>query len=105
MSHTPGKWNYFGPMKTGYSSEFYGVGNGEKLVCQTGGDMEIRFPNNLDEQRANAVLIAAAPEMLSALRFVRQAVHQAHHDGPIEGCPRNTCAEMDRVIRRAEGLA
>lgn len=54
--------------------------------------------------QANARLIVAAPEMLDALRFTRQTVHQAHHDGPIDECPKNTCAHLSQIIAKAEGF-
>jgi hypothetical protein len=57
------------------------------------------------EVEANSWLVAAAPELLDTMRFVRQTVHQAHHDGPIEECRMNTCAAMHDVIRKAEGCA
>lgn len=73
--HTPGPWYYSGPYKTGFSSEFFHIGNDKISVCQTGGDMEVKEPNNLEEQRANAILISAAPELLEicqeALIFIQ----------------------------------
>ena len=52
---------------------------------------------------ANALLIAAAPEMLEALRWTQQTVHQAHHDGDMSKCEKNTCLHIRGVISKAEG--
>lgn len=68
--HTPGPWLVCGPLKTGFSSEYYRVVTLEKSVCQTSGDFEIKIPNNLEEQRCNASLISAAPEMLESLKLL-----------------------------------
>ena len=48
-------------------------------------------------------LIAAAPEMLEALRWTQQTVHQAHHDGDMSKCEKNTCLHIRGVISKAEG--
>ncbi len=34
---------------------------------------------------------ASEAELQDCLRFVRQAVHQAHHEGQIESCGKSTC--------------
>ncbi len=66
-SYTPGPWKVAGPMQTGFSSRFFAVHNGLDTICQTGRDMEINIPEKLEEQLANANLIAAAPELLELL--------------------------------------
>jgi hypothetical protein len=33
-----------------------------------------------------------------ALRFVRQTVHQAHHEGDIKGCAKNTCRAITQAL-------
>lgn len=52
---------------------------------------------------ANASLIAAAPELLGAVDWIARTVHQAHHDGEIETCQKNTCCHARTVIAKAEG--
>jgi hypothetical protein len=32
------------------------------------------------------------------LVFVRQTIHQAHHEGPIEACPKNTCDAIAQAL-------
>lgn len=75
QKHTPGPWHYSGPYKTEFSSEFFHIGNDNISVCQTGGDVEVKEPNNLEEQIANAILISVAPELLEvcseALLFIQ----------------------------------
>lgn len=45
-----------------------------------------------DIQRANITAMRKTITLLrDQLRFVRQTVHQAHHDGPIAGCTKTTC--------------
>lgn len=50
---------------------------------------------------------SAVPEMEPALRWIRQTVHQAYHQGSVEECGKNTCsyitALLAKVITRAEG--
>ena len=37
-------------------------------------------------------------EMRQVLAFVRQTVHQAHHEGSIEACEKNTCDAATRAL-------
>jgi hypothetical protein len=68
--HTPGRWVIFGPVSTGFSSEYYCVMNDDTAICQTSGDPEVKHPNNITKQYANARLIAAAPDLLNACQLV-----------------------------------
>jgi hypothetical protein len=48
-----------------------------------------------------AELDAAREEILrlrAELHFVRQTVHQAHHEGPVESCPKNTCDAVAKAL-------
>lgn len=36
------------------------------------------------------------------LRFMRQTIHQAGHDGPMEDCPRNTCQAATVALTELE---
>jgi hypothetical protein len=69
MSHTPGPWRHAptGPTMRGYSQPF-GVASVDYgpafLVCGCFGDIK----GGPDEAEANARLIAAAPELLAALK-------------------------------------
>jgi len=55
-THTNGEWNYFGS-----DNETYAVTNGDNVIAISG---EEHNPDN----EANAKLIAAAPELLNALK-------------------------------------
>lgn len=46
---------------------------------------------------------AELTELLETIRWVRQAVHQAHHQGEIEGCPTNTCDAARQALAKAGG--
>lgn len=66
MPHTPGPW------KTGYSGHSvygpdrdFGAGQTTHVICIC------RSPARTEENKANARLIAAAPELLDALQIVR----------------------------------
>lgn len=39
-------------------------------------------------------------ELKEALKWLAQTVHQAHHEGKIEECPKNTCDHAMRVLGR-----
>lgn len=68
-THTPGPWT-FSEVQT-YSGRAFRIGAGEMLqsgkgCCIIYDDYPVNPPEN--ERKANARLIAAAPEMLSALK-------------------------------------
>lgn len=87
MNHTSGPWNVYGPMSTALSSEYYCVGSSEKKVCKTGDSTEINIPNNLEEQFANAKLIASAPDLLIENNILRAALQEIVEIGSSEnGC-------------------
>jgi hypothetical protein len=60
MAHTPGPWLYREPQDDELH-EIYSESSGD-LIC---------FPVWTHNQRANVPLIAAAPELLAALKFIR----------------------------------
>lgn len=57
--YTPGPWKYGGNLKTGGVA----VTGTSGLICETLADIT-------DDHRANARLIAAAPELLEALKYL-----------------------------------
>ena len=87
MSHTPGEW----------------IINDEGNVCLPNGDMIawITSPDDMDvfgespETRANARLIAAAPDMLAALRIAYDSMTSAGVRGGLD--------QMLAAINKAEG--
>lgn len=69
MSHTPGPWNYCGEDDGDFV--VFGGKNEGVFICNVGFDRVV--PANsitvaFDVDHANALLIAAAPELLEALR-------------------------------------
>lgn len=96
----PGPWKANGRYVSG--------GPTDRNIAHT---TELRMTNLIKQSEeyeracANAQLIAAAPEMLDTLKWVAQTVHQAHHDGPLETCPKNTCSAAVATIAKAEGQA
>lgn len=60
----------------------------------------------LDAAHAKKHVLTSCPsspaaEMYSTLKFIRQVVHQAHHDGPIESCTINSCAAATAALAKA----
>jgi hypothetical protein len=92
--HTPGPW------------ETSVLSNGKEWqVCQHGGGDMIADLSQADNQKANAALIAAAPELLHALSRIL-AAHDSGNNGAVMGeaslCP--MFATMARhVITKAKG--
>lgn len=41
-------------------------------------------------------------KLTEELRWLRQTVHRAHHEGPLEGCPKATCQPMPLASPAAE---
>jgi hypothetical protein len=88
--HTPKPWHW------GY--DYYGLfgENDEPVLCYMpfeGMDLECRY----DREKANARLIAAAPDLLEALRL---AVRQNSHDMLLTGEELRQC---EAAIAKAEG--
>jgi len=72
MSHTPGPWVVWGPSSNDGEAEVVSNQDGSKTVCWTAdtynedeGEGEVT-----SEDQSNARLIAAAPELLSALKVL-----------------------------------
>ncbi len=91
MTHTPGPWtiryttNIFGPRLNG---------DGVRLVANTGG-----YSSNVDDSvddvnKANAYLIAAAPDLLTALKGIRSTLDDFLEDYEL--------SVVDAVIAKAE---
>ena len=88
--HTQGEW---GVSKHANNDSFgvYAEGNGNDLAIVKGGNEEG------GETEANAKLIAAAPDMLKALQFVKGVLSNApkgHYDGI-------TMRAIDKAINKA----
>ena len=47
-------------------------------------------------------LRADVSRLQELLLWVRQTVHRAHHSGPIETCPKNTCEAIHKGLGKVE---
>jgi len=92
MAHTPGKWYY---------RENIGQINAENncnSICNIHPHGEKR---GADENRANAKLIASAPELLEACKYALQHLHPAGNiQNDFEG--HNAIATLTAAINKAE---
>jgi hypothetical protein len=91
MAHTPGPWQVFEEAALDYRpcTIFGAEGGSQVAMCCGGGRVRaIDKP----EERANALLIAAAPELLEALKMMRDV--DMHH---------NLLAVVDAAIAKATG--
>ena len=93
-THTPGPWRAEGPDDEPYGA--IGVFAGSHLVCELWQD-DAPVPEYNAEQWANARLIAAAPDLLHALKGV--IANHCANDKIFCG----TCTDARRVIAKAEG--
>lgn len=84
--HTPGPWYYTG--------EYINTATGDN-ICRIMGRITLR--DGVSD--ANAALIAAAPELLEALKGLVAHAHQCAHFGDMKLLER-----ADSAIEKAEGL-
>ena len=54
--------------------------------------------NNVSMRERITALEGELRQMRELLKWVRQTIHQAHHDGEIEKCPKNTCNAITQVL-------
>lgn len=100
MSHTPGPWK----VKSDYN--VFGVGG--RLVANSGGHSGSVRPEEIhEENKANARLIAAAPELLEAAKRAQELISSAIDLEYVSGKPGDPAAviwrELDAAITKAEG--
>jgi hypothetical protein len=104
MTHTPGPWLR--------ESEINSEGSDWILVTKDYAEIvDLRLDDGLvvseQEQEANARLIAAAPELLAALRFVLPTLENAARHGTIDADGVNleleAAREVAEAIAKAEG--
>lgn len=86
--HTPGPWHQNGSVV--WSSGTKDRGN--IATC----DLRVGTHINIDQNVANARLIAAAPDLLAACKRVRDDLDAGEHPGPF-------AAILDAAIAKAEG--
>ena len=94
--HTPGPWHWNGQFNVTVGSGASWIARTIGLATGDGTDTE-REPN---EARANAALIASAPDLLSALREL--SVWMRSHTGPRDGTHDMLCRAC-AAIAKAEG--
>ena len=74
VEHTPGPWELVGDESNDFSGGRVVANDLRVDICEIAGFM----PRYESERLANARLIAAAPELLAALRELQKAVRDAH---------------------------
>jgi len=102
--HSPGPWKVdksenFGTDRDNYcvTCEYHPNDQPLAVVAEV-------YGNNWssDQERADAQLIAAAPDMLEALIHVRQTIHQAYHEESFgETCSKAMCKDLTKIITKA----
>jgi hypothetical protein len=101
-AHTPGPWRSEGPDEDPYGEIGVFADAGSRLVCELWQD-DAPVPDFNAEQRANARLIAAAPDLLAALKALTQ---DSRFNLVIGGNPNAVDAlvkQVDEAIAKAEG--
>ena len=96
MAHTPGPWVVREP-ESDELHEIYAESGGE-LIC---------YPVWTHNQKANIPLIAAAPELLEALRLAADAIDFAQAQVDSENDRYTLCKRLvavKRAIAKAEGV-
>lgn len=106
MSHTPGPWVIEG--ESGNPGEGEVITSTGRTICWTANTWDLDGDEEAitAEDRANARLIACAPEMLDALRLAKDALDLAQSQVDSENDRYNLCKRLvavKRVIARAEG--
>jgi hypothetical protein len=84
MSHTPGPWAVQ-PVKGSFQVPFHIVSEDGKPVAYCEGQQLRPDRTSVGEARANARLIAAAPEMLAALRTAVRVMQDNNLDEALAG--------------------
>ena len=98
--HTPGPWLRDG--RTVYALQHGGWRKGEELLVNRFFTHIQRVPDCTDEEaEANARLIAAAPELLEALKDLVRRYDPYAMTGPTEG--ERVLAQAEAAIAKAEG--
>jgi len=93
MSHTPGPWRISSKSK-------YLVKTDEYRICQV---FKSTIDPSLNEQaEADARLIAAAPDLLAAIKEVMEDLHAAHVAGSYQIPPSSAAMAFD-AIEKATG--
>ena len=104
MTHTKGKWRVVRD-----SQKHPGVRNDSGFICFTPGvfkytDQEERYIEELQERKANAHLIAAAPDLLEACKSILSVINK-DKDGSYFICEeaQGEIENLQQAISKAEG--
>ena len=87
--HTPGPWKYGGNLKTGGIA----ITGKSGLICETLADIS-------DDHKANAKLIAAAPDLLAALELIRADINDPLMDWDQKTVVKRYVDYIDRVLNK-----
>lgn len=106
MQHTPGPWKIGPRIHAEMFASIFGA-DGQLIVNLGDGG------NGIERQTANARLIAAAPELLEALKGITKMCNElavlgyVHKDSgkPIEWSPDGVIGQAQAAITKAEGVA
>ena len=103
MQHTPGPWQ----CSARPSGPWWHIGAGNQSVCTVHACSKKHTPVYAAMFKANADLIAAAPELLAALQALRRAREQDKYPSWEKGVPEFNKAEAmaDAAIAKAVGRA
>lgn len=106
--HTPGPWEVDGPHLTDRRIAILGAekDDGWQVVIATMRTPDSRMPE--EEQRANASLIAAAPELLESLKNALRELDKVwpglgNQTGEAWWSASDTRTKLVRIIAKAEG--
>ena len=92
---TKGEWEFTkDPASNGWTSVFLKGTNHEICTCYTGTEIP-----DFDELEANAQLIATAPELLKALRYILDQKENEHCSTYMD----EVCEYAEKVINKALG--
>ncbi len=97
--HTPGPWKHnVGTAPECYSWRITGNHDHESVCCCNG---NVKLPG--DRKAANARLIAAAPELLEALKRIMSYAHTGAHASDIDTNEQPEFVNARAAISKAEG--
>ena len=93
--HTPGPWEVKGPSQNGHCRRIFA---GDEYVAIVGGSDQ-----PMKTIRSNADLIAAAPELLAAIKDFLGNACRPNDDGKYDDMFDDSRKRLWQIIRKAEG--
>lgn len=101
MKHTKGPWNWTYKSKGLKKKDFEIYDNDEQLGSIWRGIAKLPDHRNAKINRANAILIAAAPEMLQTLELVLSLINSSDFNEQMIRC--SVWNQVDIVVSKAKG--